>query len=150
MPCCAYCCCGLSGAGHRLRAAILWNWSRFGLGLVLALPAFIALIFDTRTALALAVGILHGFSTSCAPPSRTHFELVIAATAGVGLVLGSLLGRNALLAVTGLFAICLGASLAALRSKAVRLALSLAVLKDLRPMYKSSSSVIRPERLPLR
>jgi hypothetical protein len=33
------------GAGH------FWDWSRFGLGVVLALPAIIALVFDINTGL---------------------------------------------------------------------------------------------------
>lgn len=41
--------------------------SRLGLGAVLALPAVIALIFDTNTGLALAVGILPVVALPVAP-----------------------------------------------------------------------------------
>jgi hypothetical protein len=118
---------------HRVKAsqsfapAIVWDWSRLGLGAVLALPAVIALIFDTNTGLALAVGILPVVALPVAPLRRGRIlSLAIAAIASVSLLVGSLLGRNGLLAVVGLFAICLGASLAALRSRAGRLALSFA------------------------
>jgi hypothetical protein len=117
---------------HRVRAsvpgsarAIVWDWSRFGLGVVLALPAIIGLIFDINTGLALAVGILPVVALPLAPLRRARIQsLVIAAIAGVSLVVGSLLGRNAFVAVVGLFVICLGASLAALQSRAGQLALS--------------------------
>jgi hypothetical protein len=117
---------------HRVRAsvpgstrAIVWDWSRFGLGVVLALPAIIGLIFDIDTGLALAVGILPVVALPLAPLRRARIQsLVIAAIAGVSLVVGSLLGRNAFVAVVALFVICLGASLAALQSRAGQLALS--------------------------
>jgi len=119
---------------HRVKAsaqgsapAIVWDWSRLGLGAVLALPAVIALIFDTNTGLALAVGMLPVVALPLAPLRRGRIlSLSIAAIAGVSLLVGSLLGRNGLVAVVGLFAICLGASLAAHRSRAGRLALNFA------------------------
>ena len=117
----------MEASAQRSAPAIVWDWSRFGLGAVLALPAGIALILDTNTGLALAVGILPAVAVPLAPLRRGRvLSLVIAGIAGVSLVVGSLLGRNLFVAVVGLFVICLGASLAALRNNAGRLALSFA------------------------
>jgi hypothetical protein len=118
----------LSTLGATVAPRIAWEWSRFGLGLVLAAPAAIVIAIDTQLGLGMAVGMLPAAASGLAPSRKARIvSFVLSVVAALSLAIGALLGVNAVVSVVGLFLLCLGASVAASRVRAGALALRLAV-----------------------
>ena len=107
---------------------IAWHRSRLLLGLALAIPSAVVIPIDPRLGLALAVGVLPAATTPLPPRRRGRVALpVLSVLFALCLGFGALLGGHALPAVLGVFVLCIGASVAAERSRLGLLALRLAL-----------------------
>ncbi|GAA3604302.1 hypothetical protein GCM10022236_02570 [Microlunatus ginsengisoli] len=94
---------------------------------MLALPAAVAMPFDTQLGLGAAVGMLPAAAAGVLPVRRTRvLSLVISVVAAISLAIGALIGQHAATAVPGLFVFGFGAALAASRVKGGALAMLLA------------------------
>lgn len=105
-----------------------WNWSRFGLGVVFALPALAVTPFAPTLGLAVAVGVLPAAAFGLPPRRRARGVIVmIGALSAAGLLLGSLLALSPMIAVGALFVLAVLASVNATRGRFAQLVLVLAL-----------------------
>jgi hypothetical protein len=105
--------------------ALAWNWSHALLGATYALPGAGLTLIDPSRGLPLAVGVLPAVAFGLPGPRRARVTtLVLGALTGVSLLVGSLLAEVPVVAVPALFALCLGAAVAAPRSRAGQVALT--------------------------
>src|SRR4051812_25017845 len=108
--------------------AIAWHRSRLFLGLLLAPPTVLVIPLDAHLGLALAVGMLPAAATSLPPRRRGRIVIpILSALFAICLGVGALLARDAVVAVVGMIALCIAASIAAEQSRLGLLALRLAV-----------------------
>lgn len=109
-----------------LTGGISWRWSFFLLGAIYALPAVVVIPFDPIAGLGLAVGVLPVAAFNLPGIKRGRRMIaVVGLLSGVSFVIGSLLTQVPMLAVLGLFALAVGASLWARASRIGALVLAL-------------------------
>jgi hypothetical protein len=105
---------------------LTWQWSRFGLGLLFALPAMVITPFAPTVGLALAVGVLPAAAFRLPPRRRGRAVIpLIGGLSAVGLLLGSLLATTPVIAVVALFGIAVLACVNATRGRLAQLVLIL-------------------------
>lgn len=103
-----------------------WSWSRFGLGVVFALPALLVTPIASTWGLALAVGVLPAAAFGLPPHRRARTViLLIGALSAAGLVGGSLLALAPVVAVIAVFGLAVLASVNAARGRFAQLVLIL-------------------------
>ncbi|MFB7249453.1 FUSC family protein [Microbacterium sp. NPDC056234] len=105
---------------------LTWQWSRFALGVVFALPGILVAPFSPAAGLALAIGVLPAAAFGL--PSRRSRRAVlplVGALSAVGLVLGSLLTQVPMVAIAALLLLSILASLSTARGRWGRLLLVL-------------------------
>lgn len=108
------------------QGGLSWKWSRFGLGVVFALPALATAPSAPTAGLALAVGVLPAAAFGLPPRRRARAVIVlIGVLSAAGLVAGSLLARAPVIAVIALFALAVLASVNATRGRFAQLVLIL-------------------------
>lgn len=100
------------------RAGLSWRWSRFGLGILFALPAMAVAPFDVALAVAFGIGVVPAAAIGLPPrrPARSTIPTVGALSA-IGLLLGSLLSAWPVVAVVAVFGLAILASLNATRGR---------------------------------
>ena len=107
---------------------MVWNWSHALLGAIYALPAAAVILVDPSSGVALAVGVLPAAAVGLPGPRRGRVAVVlVGALMGICLLIGSVLALIPVLAVPAIFALCVGAAVAASQSRVGRVALFLAV-----------------------
>ncbi len=112
---------GLPGSG-----GLTWSWSFFLLGLVYAIPAVAVIPFHPVAGLGLAVGVMPVAAFNLPGLKRGRRIIpVVGVLSGVSFIVGSLLTHVPVLAVAGLFALAVGASLWARASRTGVLVLAL-------------------------
>lgn len=110
------------------RSGLSWQWSRFGLGVLFALPALAVAPSAPTMGLALAVGVLPAAASGLPPRRRERATvLVIGAVSAAGLLLGSLLALAPVVAVIAVFGLAVLASINATRGHLAQLVLILAL-----------------------
>lgn len=99
-------------------AGLSWQWSRFGLGLLFALPAMTVAPFDVTLAVALGIGVIPAAAFGL-PPQRTGRAVipVVGGLSSLGLLVGSLLATWPVVAVAAIFGFAVLASLNATRGR---------------------------------
>ena len=115
---------------RRLRpsGAIAWSWPAAVRGLIYAAPAGVVALVDVRAGSGLAVGLIPAAILPLPPRRRVRYRIaVISAVAGASMAAGSILAAHTLLAVAGLFLLCLGAALLAATRQVGMLVLTLCV-----------------------
>lgn len=110
------------------RAGLSWRWSRFGLGLLFAVPALAVAPFDLSLAVAFGIGVIPAAAFGV-PPHRRDRAIIplVGALSAVGLVVGSLLSTWPVLAVAAVFGLAIIASMNAARGRWGQLVLVLAL-----------------------
>ncbi|MCT1479207.1 FUSC family protein [Microbacterium sp. p3-SID336] len=107
-------------------APLRWQWSRFGLGLLYAVPSLLVAPADPRLALALSIGVLPAAAIGLPPRRRARAAIpLIGVLTAVGLLLGSALALVPVVAVPAIGALSVLCCLAAARSRAGHAALIL-------------------------
>ncbi|WP_101846374.1 FUSC family protein [Zhihengliuella sp. ISTPL4] len=108
------------------RGALSWQWSRFGLGVLYAVPTIVVAPFDPAVALALSIGVLPAAVVGLPPRRRARAAIpFLGALVALGLLLGAALALVPVLAVLALALLSVGASMLAARGRAGQLALTL-------------------------
>lgn len=108
------------------QAGLSWNWSRFALGMVFALPAMVVTPFSPTSGLALAVGVLPAAAFRLPPRRRGRAAIpLVGALSAVGLLVGSLLATTPPVAVAAVFAAAVLACINAARGRVAQLMLIL-------------------------
>ncbi|WP_243228482.1 FUSC family protein [Microbacterium sp. CIAB417] len=110
----------------RMPAGLTWQWSRFVLGALFALPGILVAPFSPTAGLALAIGVLPAAAYGL--PSRRRRRAVlplVGVLSALGLLLGSTLTRAPAVAVVALLVLSVGASLSTARGPFGRLLLAL-------------------------
>lgn len=108
------------------RWGLSWRWSRFGLGVLFALPAIAAAFVDPTLALALSIGVIPAAAFGLPPRRRARAVIpAVGVLSAGGLLLGSLLALAPVLAVCALFVLALVASVAATTGRLGQLVLVL-------------------------
>lgn len=93
-------------------AGLTWQWSRFALGVVFALPGILVAPFSPTAGLALAIGVLPAAAFGLpARRSRRAILPIVGVLSALGLLLGSTLTRVPAIAVVSLFILSVAASL---------------------------------------
>jgi hypothetical protein len=108
------------------RGGLTWRWSRFGLGLLYALPSMAVAPFDPAVALALSIGVLPAAAMGLPARRRARSAIPVLGTlVALGLLLGATLALAPVLAVPALAVLAVLASMLAARERAGPLALTL-------------------------
>lgn len=109
-----------------MSAGLTWNWSRFALGLVFALPGILVAPFAPTAGIALAVGVLPAAAYGLPARRRKRALLpVVGALSAAGFLLGSLLTHIPAVAVAAMLILSLLTSLSTARWAVGRLLLAL-------------------------
>lgn len=107
---------------------VTWQWSRFGLGLLFALPAMIVAPFSATAGLALAAGVLPAAAFRLPPRRRGRAVIpLVGVLSAAGVLLGSLLATVPAVAVVAVFASAVLAAVTAARGRVAQLVLILAL-----------------------
>lgn len=107
-------------------AALTWQWSRFGLGVLYAAPSLLVASTDPRLALALSIGVLPAAAIGLPARRRARAAIpLVGVLTAVGLLLGSALALVPVVAVPAIGALSVLCCLAAARSRAGHAALIL-------------------------
>lgn len=108
------------------RTGLSWRWSRFGLGLLFALPAMAVAPFDVALAVAFGIGVVPAAAVGL-PPRRPGRSIIpaVGALSAIGLLIGSLLSAWPPIAVAAVFGLSILASLNATRGRLGQLILVL-------------------------
>ena len=107
-------------------AGLTWRWSRFGLGLLFALPAMIVAPFHPTLGVALGVGVIPAAAFGLPPHRRARAIIPIVGTlSAIGLLVGALLTKWPVVAVVAVFGLAIIASLNAPRGRIGQLLLVL-------------------------
>jgi hypothetical protein len=89
------------------RRAIAWSWRNVAHGVLLALPAVVASVFDPSLGLPLAVGVLPAAALGLRSSRRERaLVILVGVVAGASIFLGSLVAARAVLAVVMVFVLC--------------------------------------------
>lgn len=108
------------------RGGLTWRWSRFGLGVLYAVPPIAVAPFDPALALALSIGVLPAAVIGLPPRRRARSAIpVLGALVALGLLLGAALSLVPIFAVLALAVLAVLASMLAARERAGQLALTL-------------------------
>lgn len=108
------------------RAGVTWRWSRFGLGVLYAVPAIAVAPFDPAVALALSIGVLPAAVVGLPARRRARSAIPVLGTlVALGLLLGATLALVPVLAVLAVAVLAVLASMLAARERAGQLALTL-------------------------
>jgi hypothetical protein len=108
--------------------AVVWSWSHALLGTIYAVPAAVVVLTDPVRGIAFAVGVLPAAATGLPGPRRARVAIaVVGAVMGLCMLVGSLLTQVPVVAVPAVFALCVGAAVAAPRGRAGQLAMVLGV-----------------------
>lgn len=108
------------------RSGLTWRWSRFGLGVLFALPAMAVAPLDLPLAVALGIGVVPAAAFGLPPRRRGRAVIpIVGLLTAVGLLVGSLLSMSAVVAVVAMFGLSLLASLNATRGRLGQLILVL-------------------------
>ncbi|PMC07177.1 FUSC family protein [Microbacterium sp. UMB0228] len=108
------------------RGGLTWRWSRFGLGLLYAVPSMAVAPFDPAVALALSIGVLPAAAMGLPARRRARSAIPVLGTlVALGLLLGATLALAPVLAVPALAVLAVMASMLAARERAGPLALTL-------------------------
>lgn len=110
------------------RAGLSWRWSRFGLGLLFAMPAMAAAPFDLSLAIAFGIGVVPAAAFGL-PPLRLGRAIIplVGALSASALLLGSLLATWPVIAVVAVFLLAVLACVNAARGRWGQLVLVLAL-----------------------
>ena len=109
-----------------VRAGLTWNWSRFALGVVFALPGVVVAPFAPTAGLALAIGVLPAAAFGLpARRSRRAILPIVGVLSALGMLLGSVLTRVPVIAVVALFVLSIAASLSTRHGRVGQLLLAL-------------------------
>ena len=113
--------------GHmQVPAGLSWNWSRFALGAVFALPGILVAPFAPTVGIALAVGVLPAAAYGLPARRRNRALLpVVGALSALGFVLGSVLTQVPVVAVAAVLVLSFLTSLSTARWRVGRLLLAL-------------------------
>ncbi|WP_460797915.1 FUSC family protein [Microbacterium sp. GXF0217] len=96
----------------QMPAELSWQWSRFVLGVLFALPGILVAPFSPTAGLALAIGVLPAAAFGLpARRSRRMILPIVGVLSALGLLLGSTLTRVPVVAVVSLFVLSIAASL---------------------------------------
>lgn len=107
-------------------AGLTWQWSRFSLGLLFALPAMAITPFHPTIGLAVAVGVLPAAAFRLPPRRRGRVViLLIGALSAIGLLFGSLLALSPAIAVVAVFCLAVLSCVNAARGRVAQLVLVL-------------------------
>lgn len=110
------------------RAGLSWRWSRFGLGLLFAVPAIVVAPFDLSLAVAFGIGVVPAAAFGMPPQRRSRAIIpVVGVLSAMALLLGSVLAASPVVAVLGVFALAVLASVNATRGRGGQLLLVLAL-----------------------
>lgn len=108
------------------RGALTWQWSRFALGVLYAVPTIVVAPFDPAVALALSIGVLPAAVVGLPPSRRARAAIpFLGLLVALGLLVGASLALVPLLAVLALAVLSVLASMLAARGRAGQLALTL-------------------------
>ncbi|MGW4931254.1 FUSC family protein [Agromyces sp. NPDC004153] len=89
------------------RRAIAWSWRNVAHGVMLALPAVVASVFDPSLGLPLAVGVLPAAALGLRSTRRQRALVnLVGVVAGAAIFLGSLVAQRPVLAVAMVFLLC--------------------------------------------
>lgn len=108
------------------RGGVTWRWSRFGLGVLYAVPPIALAPFDPAVALALSIGVLPAAAMGLPARRRARAAIPVFGTlVALGILLGAVLARVPVLAVISLGVLSVLAGALAARARAGQLALTL-------------------------
>jgi hypothetical protein len=117
---------GIHEAGAGVRGGLTWHWSRFGLGVIYALPAVAIAPVSPTLALAVGVGVLPAAAFGLPPRRRARVVIpVVGVLTAAGLLLGSLAASTPVIAVVAVFVLSVLASVSATRGRLSQLFLLL-------------------------
>jgi hypothetical protein len=89
------------------RQPIAWSWRSVVHGVMLALPAVVASVFDPSVGIPLAVGVLPAAALGLRSTRRERaLVILVGMVAGTSIFLGSLVAARAVLAVVMVFVLC--------------------------------------------
>ncbi|MFJ6531783.1 FUSC family protein [Microbacterium sp. NPDC091662] len=110
------------------RAGLSWRWSRFGLGILFAVPAMAVAPFDLSLAVAFGIGVVPAAAFGL-PPRRRDRAIIplVGALSALALLLGSVLAAIPVVAVVAVFGLAVLASENATRGRWAQLVLVLAL-----------------------
>ena len=110
------------------RRGLVWDWSDALFGAVCAVPSALVMFNDVSRGVACAVGVIPAaFVGVSAARHRRVGVLIVGATAGISMVVGSVLAGEPWLAVTGIFVLAVVTAELARRRPVGRLAVTLAL-----------------------
>ena len=90
-----------------VRRPIAWSWRNVAHGVMLALPATVASVFDPSLGLPLAVGVLPAAALGLRSTRRQRaLVILVGVVAGAAIFLGSLVAQRPVLAVAMVFLLC--------------------------------------------
>lgn len=113
---------------RQARRGLVWNWSDALFGAVCAMPSALVMFNDVSRGVACAVGVIPAaFVGVSADRRRRVGVLIVGVTAGISMVVGSLLAGEPWLAVIGIFVLAVVTAELARRRPVGRLAVSLAL-----------------------
>lgn len=114
---------------ERIATPLVWRWSHALLGAAYAAPAAALVLAGERPGgLALAVGVLPAAAAGLPGPRRSRVAIVVVGTLmGTCMLIGSLLALAPVVAVPAIFAMCVGAAVAAPSGRLGQVAMLLCV-----------------------
>ena len=109
-------------------SGLTWKWPSAALGAVYALPAAVAVFFDVRFGVALAVGVLPAAIAGLPPTRRARLAvLVLGVVTAISMLLGGVLAGVPVLAVAAIALLGVATALLAARSRAGQIAMTLSL-----------------------
>jgi len=106
----------------------VWDWRLAALGAGCALPGALVALSDPGNGMAIALGTLPAAAVGIRGPRSSRWVvLVVGACIGLGMTVGAVLAQSPVLAVSGLFVLCLGSAVLCSKAPVGRLLMTLAV-----------------------